>query len=351
MSTTIKGLAFHGPGNVTIDEVPMPEILEPGDAIVRIDKTAICGTDLHPYHGRMDIEDGAVLGHEFMGTVVAVGDQVLYCEEGDRVVGSFLVNCGKCFYCRRGQQMKCVAAMVFGLGMTFGDLQGAQAEYVRVPQADLVLRKVPDDVDDEQALFVGDILTTGYEAIRKAGMVPGDVVAVIGAGPVGLCAMMSAVALGASKVVAIDMVPERLALAESLGAIGANPAEQDVDDIVLDLTEWRGADVVVDAVGHESAFKATFPLVRPGGAVSVPGAYLEDTIDFPIGEFWLKNVSLYGGIANIPAHMDETLALVREGKLDPTAIISHRLSLDDAVKGYELFDSKEAMKVVLDPHA
>lgn len=349
--STMRGLAYYGPEDVRLEEVERPEVEAPGDVVLRIDTAAICGSDLHPYHGKLDIEEGFVLGHEYTGTVIDAGSGVDQLEEGDHVVGSFMVNCGKCWWCRRGQHSKCIGVGVFGMGMAFGDLPGAQAEYIRVPNADLTLRKIPDGVSDEQALFVGDILTTGYDAVRKAGITPGDTVAVVGAGPVGLCTMMAAKALGAGNVVAVDMIPSRLELAGSIGAIPVNPTEQEADDVVLDLTDWRGADLVVDAVGHESALQSCFPLVRMGGTISVPGVYNEDEITIPFGDMWLKNVTMFTGIANIQGHMDEVLELVKDGKLHPEVIISHRLGLSDAVEGYELFDRKEALKVLLDPAA
>jgi 2-desacetyl-2-hydroxyethyl bacteriochlorophyllide A dehydrogenase len=348
----MKGLAYFGPRDVRVEDVPKPTIEEPSDVLLRIDRAAICGTDLHPYHGRIEIEEGFVLGHEYMGTIEDKGDAVTQFEEGDRVVGSFFVSCGKCWFCRRGIYMKCIAIRVFGLGMAFGDLSGAQSEYMRVPEADLTLRKIPENgLEDDDILFIGDILTTGYDAVRKANMQPGDLVAVVGCGPVGLCTLMSARALGAGKVVAIDMVPERLKLAESLGAIAVNPKEDDPEDVIREMTEWRGADVVVDAVGHESALASTFSLVRQGGTISLAGMYVEDEASVPIGDMWLKNINLTCGVANIQGHMDEVLELVRDKRIDPKAIISHRLPLSEASKGYELFDAKEALKVVLDPKA
>jgi threonine dehydrogenase-like Zn-dependent dehydrogenase len=348
---TMQATTFYGPRDVRVEEVPRPEIEEPGDVLLRVERAAICGTDLHPYHGRMEIEEGFVLGHEYLGTIEAKGDGVTQFEEGERVVGSFFVSCGKCWFCRRGLPMKCMAIRVFGLGMVFGDLSGAQAQYMRVPEADLTLRQIPDDerLGDEDMLFVGDILTTGYDAVRKTDMRPGDVIAVVGCGPVGLCTVMAARALGAGRVVAIDMVPERLKLAESLGALTVNPSETDADDVVLELTNWRGADVVVDAVGSESALQACFPLVRMGGTISLPGMYVEDSAPVPIGDMWLKNITIIAGVANIQGHMDEVIELIRDGRLDPKVIISHRLPLSEAPKGYEMFDAKEALKVVLEP--
>jgi threonine dehydrogenase-like Zn-dependent dehydrogenase len=347
----MQATTFYGPRDVRVEEVPRPEIEEPGDVLLRVDRAAICGTDLHPYHGRMEIEEGFVLGHEYLGTIEAKGDGVTQFEDGDRVVGSFFVACGKCWFCRRGLPMKCVAIRVFGLGMVFGNLPGAQSQYMRIPEADLTLRPIPEDdtLGDEDVLFVGDILTTGYDAVRKTDMRPGDVIAVVGCGPVGLCTIMAARALGAGRVVAIDMVPERLTLAESLGALAVNPSETEADDVVLELTNWRGADVVVDAVGSEAALQACFPLVRMGGTISLPGMYMEDSAPVPIGDMWLKNITIIAGVANIQGHMDEVLELIRDGRLDPKVIISHRLPLSEAPKGYEMFDAKEALKVVLDP--
>jgi threonine dehydrogenase-like Zn-dependent dehydrogenase len=347
----MQALTFYGAHDVRVEEVPRPEISEPGDVLLRVDRAAICGTDLHPYSGRMEIEDGFVLGHEYLGTIEGKGEGVTEFEEGERVVGSFFVACGKCWFCRRGMPMKCMAIGVFGMGFAMGDLSGAQAQYLRVPEADLTLRKIPENggLEDEDVLFVGDILTTGYDAVRKTDMRPGDVVAVVGCGPVGLSTVMAARALGAGRVVAIDMVPERLKLAESLGAITVNPKETDADDVVLELTNWRGADVVVDAVGNEQALASCFPLVRMGGTITLPGMYVEDAAELPIGDMWLKNITVTAGVANIQGHMDEVLELIRDRRIDPKVMISHRLPLSEAPKGYEMFEAKEALKVVLDP--
>ena len=210
----MQAVVFHGPHDVRVEELPRPEIEEAGDVLLRVERAAICGTDLHPYSGRMEMEEGATLGHEYLGTIEAKGDGVTEFEEGERAVGSFFVACGKCWFCRRGLYMKCMMIRVFGMGFVLGDLNGAQAQYVRVPEADLTLRKLPEpdgaEFDDDDMLLVGDILTTGYDAVRKTDFRPGDVVAVVGCGPVGLCTIMAARALGAGKIVAGDMVPERL---------------------------------------------------------------------------------------------------------------------------------------------
>lgn len=344
----MRATVLRKPFEVGVEEIPVPQITSPSDVVLKVDLTAICGSDLHPYEGRVDLEDSIVLGHEFLGTVVEAGSGVGQVAVGDRAVASFLVNCGHCYWCRRNDVGRCIGGRVFGLGMAFGGLDGGQAEYILVPNADLVLRKLPEDVSDEEMLFVGDILTTGYEAVRRS-FRPGDTVAVVGAGPVGLCAAMSAVALGASQVVVVDKVGARLKEAEALGAIPVNADETDPSDAVLDLTDWRGADVVVDAVGHESALLSACSLVAAGGTLSIPGVYLEDSLSLPFGDLWLKGITLQGGVAAVPTYMDEVTALVRAGRLNPSRIISHRMGLSEVTEAYQMFHDRVATKVVLDP--
>jgi 2-desacetyl-2-hydroxyethyl bacteriochlorophyllide A dehydrogenase len=350
--TKMKAAVLYGPHDVRVEEVDRPSLADSGDVLLRVEMSAICGTDLHPYEGRIDIESGVVLGHEFLGTVEEVGDAVGQVEAGDRAVASCVVNCGHCWTCRRGDPGRCVGSRIFGLGIALGDLAGAQAEYVVVPNADLTLRKLPELVSssDEDLLFVGDIMTTGYEAVRRAAQ-PGDTVAVVGAGPVGLCAAMSAVALGASKTIVVDKVPERLKEAERLGAIAINADETDPADAVLDLTDWRGANVVIDAVGHESALVSACGLLAGGGTLSIPGVYLEEQLTLPFGDLWLKGVKVVTGVANIVNYMDEVIALTEAGKLNPASIISHRMGLSEAAEAYRMFEAHEATKIVLDPRS
>ncbi|WP_288337013.1 alcohol dehydrogenase catalytic domain-containing protein, partial [uncultured Gordonia sp.] len=294
----MKAAVLHAPHVLEVDDVPIPSISEPTDLLLKVEKTAICGTDLHPYEGRLELESDIILGHEFLGTVVEVGDAVTQFSEGDRAVSSCVVSCGACYQCRRHQPGNCAGSRIFGLGLALGDLDGGQAEYVVVPSADLTARAIPEgeNIDDEDILFAGDIMTTGHEAVARA-MRAGDIVAVVGAGPVGLCAAMSAVALGASKVIVVDKVAARLTEAEKFGAIGVNSGEVDGTDAVLDLSDWRGADVVVDAVGHPSALLAAIPLLRAGGTLSIPGVYTEESIDgFPFAELYLKGVKVEMGV-------------------------------------------------------
>lgn len=343
---------LRAPHVVEVADLPIPQIGSPTDILLKVERTAICETDLHPYEGRLEIEPDIVLGHEFLGTVVAAGDAVGQFTEGDRVVSSCVVSCGACYQCRRHQPGNCAGARIFGLGLALGDLVGGQAEYVVVPNADLTARRIPDAgvANDDDILFAGDIMTTGYEAVARA-MRPGDTVAVVGAGPVGLCAAMAARALGAGQVIVVDRVQARLKEAENLGAVGVNATEVDPGDAVLDLTDWRGADVVVDAVGHESALLSAIPLLRAGGTLSVPGVYTEDSIDMPFGELYLKGITVQMGVSHITEYIDEVIALSCAGKLNPSSIISHRMGLSEAAEAYRMFEAREATKIVLDPEA
>ncbi|MCE3552867.1 alcohol dehydrogenase catalytic domain-containing protein [Pseudonocardia sp. RS11V-5] len=347
---TMKAVVLRKPFEVVVDEVERPTITDPADVLLRVDLTAICGTDLHPYDGRIELEEDVVLGHEFVGTVVEVGSAVNLVSEGDRAVASCVVSCGHCRNCNRGRPGQCAGTRIFGLGLTFGSLSGGQAEYVVVPNADLTLRKLTDEGagNDEDKLFVGDIMATGYEAVRKV-IRPGDSVAVVGAGPVGLCAAMSANVLGASRVMVVDKVAARLKEAEAIGAVGIDASVTDPTEAVQDLTDWRGADVVIDAVGHPSALLSACALVASGGSISIPGVYLEDSIDIPFGDLYLKGVSIHQGVANIINYMDETLALIAAGKLDPSRFISHRMPMSEATEAYRMFAEREATKIVLDP--
>ena len=350
MPETMRAVILRAPHRVEVTEVPKPHIAEPTDILVRVERTAICGTDLHPYEGRLEIEPDVILGHEFLGTVEDVGDAVTQIAEGDRVVSSCVVSCGACYQCRRHQPGNCAGARIFGLGLALGDLAGGQAEYVVVPNADLTARVIPasGSASDDDILFAGDIMTTGYEAVARA-MRPGDTVAIVGAGPVGLCAAMAASAIGAVKVIVIDKVEARLKEAANHGALTVNGSEVDATDAVMDLTDWRGADVVIDAVGHESALISAISLVRAGGILSIPGVYTEDAITLPFGELYLKGVTVQMGVSHITEFMDEVITLSSAGRLRPSAMISHRMGLSEAVEAYRLFEAREATKIVLDP--
>ena len=255
----MRAVTFQAPGEVRVDDVPEPEILEATDAIVRIEASGVCGSDLHIYHGRVKIDPGFTIGHEYVGTVTAVGDDVRNVSVGDRVLGCFQTACGHCFFCRRGWFHKCDASRTFGHGATLGSLQGTQADQALVPSADLVLRKVPDGMSEDVALFAGDVMGTGYHAAAESGLAPGDTAAVLGLGPVGLCAVQAAFAVGAAHVIAIDTVPERLKMAESFGAEAVHLTEQDPRAAAKAATEGRGVDACIDAVGDPRALELAHP--------------------------------------------------------------------------------------------
>ncbi|MDQ6692195.1 MAG: alcohol dehydrogenase catalytic domain-containing protein, partial [Candidatus Dormibacteraeota bacterium] len=299
----MRALTFQGPRTVRVDELPRPSLQGPDDALVKVSTTAICGSDLHLYHERIPIQAGAVLGHEFAGTIVEIGENVRRFKPGDRVVACFFSFCGHCVNCRRGWFSQCEVKGVFGYGQSFGNLGGGQAEYCLVPHANHTLELIPEAVSDEQALFVGDILATGYFGADRARIRPGDTVAVVGAGPVGLMAVMSAQLFGASQVYAIDMVPDRLALATELGAIPVNPAEGNAAKQVKALTRGQGTDCSIECVGLSATIETAIYSVRPGGTVSVVG--VPETLEgnFPFTRVWWNNLTYTGGVCNVPAYM------------------------------------------------
>ena len=326
----------------------MPELVAPDDAIVRVDVTGVCGSDLHIYHGRLKIEPGFTIGHEYVGTVVEAGEGVNRVDVGDRVAGCFLTACGTCFHCMRGEYHRCMEARSFGLGGTMGSLPGTQAEYALVPHANLTLRAVPDGVSDDVALFAGDVMGTGYHGVLESGLRAGEVAAVLGLGPVGLCAVQVAKLQGA-RVIAIDSVEQRLALAESFGATPLHLGEQDVKAEVRRLTEKRGGvDVAIDAVGHPEVLDMAIRLTRSCGRVQCIGVYAERG-EVHLGLAWLKSLTIKGGQANVIAHLDHVLSMLTDGLLDPSPLVTHHMRLDDAPEAYAIFDRREALKIVLTP--
>src|SRR5215207_11026197 len=346
----MQAVTFQAPGEVRVEERPEPELIERDDAIVKVEATGVCGSDLHIYHGRVQIEPGFTLGHEFVGTVVAAGDAVTEVAEGDRVLGCYCSACGKCFFCRRGLFHKCDESRVFGHGATLGSLQGAQAEQVLVPRANLTLRRVPDGMSDDAALFAGDVMGTGYHAVVAAGLRPGDTAAVLGLGPVGLCAVQAARACGAANVVGVDTVADRLEVARGFGAEAVHLTEEDPRAAVKAASEGRGADVVVDAVGHPDALDMACRMARKAGTVSVVGVYAE-RCEVHMGVVWIKALRLVTGHANVIAHVDTVISLIEAGLLDPSPLVTHHMPLSDAPEAYAAYDRREALKIVLSPEA
>ena len=345
----MKALTFQGAGDVKVMDVPKPAIKGPGDALVRVTLGSVCGSDLHILHGHTPMNAGAVLGHEFVGVVEDVGSEVKRFQAGDRVVSSFFTACGHCTLCRKGWFNQCVDKATFGHGEYFGGLGGGQAEYVVVPNADHTMESIPASMADEQAIFVGDILSTGYFGAERAEIKPGDVIAVVGAGPVGLMATMCAQLFGPARTFVIDMVDSRLEIAEELGGIPINSKRVHPVQAIEAETDGIGADSSIECVGLLPAVDTAIQCVRGGGTISMVGVPSAVLGDFPYMRMWLKSLSFRAGWCNVQAYMRPLLDLVAAGRLHPEKIISHRMKLEDAEEAYRMFDAREATKIVLTP--
>lgn len=361
----MKAICWYGRKDVRVEDVPEPRLLTRRDAIIKTSLTAICGSDLHLYHGEIPgMEEGDILGHEFMGEVVEVGTEVPNLKKGDRVVASCCIACGNCFFCQHGMTSLCdnsnpntsgngsSPAGFFGYSHMFGGYAGGQAQYVRVPFADFGLCRIPDSVDDEQALFLTDGFPTGYMAVENCNIKPGDTIAIWGCGPVGQFAIRSAFLLGAERVIAIDRVASRLSMAAAGGAEPVNFDENDVCERLFQLTAGRGPDACIDAVGMTApdALREAIAACRKGGTVSLPGVCAGRVDKFPLGTAFTKGLTLRTGPTNVHKYLQPLLARIENGEIDPSFVISHRLPLHDGPKGYQLFDARdECIKVVLRP--
>jgi alcohol dehydrogenase len=343
----VKAVVLAGVGDVRVEEVPDAELLEPTDAIVAVRAAAICGADLFPLHGLTPgFENGTVMGHEFAGVVVDKGDAVSGVEVGQRVVNTSMVADGTCPACRAGRVTQCSGRALFGYSGVYPRLDGGQAELVRVPQADRALRALPDEVSDDAAVFLADILPTGHGAVVRGGVSPGDTVVVVGCGPVGPMAVLCAAGV-AGRLIAVDGVAARRGLAERLGAEAVEPER--AADAVAEATGGLGADVVIEAAGSAGGLDASLKLARGRGVVSVVGAHFEP--DYPLDNALMfeRELTLRFSIGDPTADGALLLGKLASGELDPTAVITHRLPLADAAEAYRLFDSREATKVVLTP--
>ena len=392
----MKALVWHGRYDMRCDTVPDPVIEQDRDAIIKVTSTAICGSDLHLYDAYIPtMEKGDIVGHEFMGEVVEVGKGNSKLKVGDRVVVPFTICCGECFFCKKGLWSVCersnrtpdlekkayghATAGLFGYSHMLGGFAGGQAEYVRVPYADVSPFKVPDGLTDEQVLFLTDIFPTGYMAAENCGIEQGDTVAVWGCGPVGQFAIKSAYMLGAERVIAIDTVPERLAMAKA-----NNPdlelidfEKEDVNERLNELTKGRGPDRCIDAVGLEAHGHGEFDAVmdrtkaalgvatdrihvlrqavfncRPGGTVSVPGVYGGFVDKFPMGAIVQKGLTIRSGQTHVNRYLQTLCDRIQHGEIDPSFIITHRVSLEDGAKAYDIFKKKQdgCIKVVMHPN-
>jgi 2-desacetyl-2-hydroxyethyl bacteriochlorophyllide A dehydrogenase len=338
-----------GPERVELKDVPKPEVTESTTAVVRITRAGICGSDLYLYDGRMEIEPDFPLGHEYVGVVEEVGPEVRLIEVGDRVAGSFSVSCGRCGPCQRGIHQRCLMLRFIGFGFAFGDLPGAQSQYIGVPEADLTLRKVPDAISDDAAVLLGDNIVTAVDVLHRGRFQPGQTVAVMGAGPTGLLTAQAALALGAGAVIVSDRVGHRLRCAEGIGATAVDVTTDDPADAVLELSGFQGADLVVEATSTAQATADAVALVAKGGVIAVTSVHADGEVTIPLGEMWLKDVELVMHQVDVQARLDEVVALVAAGRLRPEVVITHRLGLEDVAEGYRLAASREAGKVVLTP--
>lgn len=389
----MKAVCWNGITDVRVETVPDPTILNPRDAIIRVTSTAICGSDLHLYDGYIpSMRKGDILGHEFMGEVVEVGPEVMNLKVGDRIVAPFPISCGRCFFCENEMTSLCDnsnpnawmteklygygVAGIYGYSHLMGGYAGGQAEYVRVPFADVDHIKIPDGLSDDQVLFLSDIFPTGYQAAEVCDIKPGQTVAVFGCGPVGQFAIRSALLLGAEQVIAIDRFPERLRMAAQVQGVKAlNYEECDVMEALKEMTGGRGPDATIDAVGMEAhgtgipalydkakqtvrlqtdrptALRQAILACRKGGVVSIPGVYGGFIDKMPIGAAFNKGLTLRMGQTHVHRYLKPLLGYIQEGKIDPTVIITHRLPLEEAPHGYEIFKHKEekCVKVVLQP--
>lgn len=389
----MKAVCWYGKFDVRVENVPDPKLLNDRDAIIKITSTAICGSDLHLYHGVIPtMLPGDILGHEFMGEVVETGKAVKNLRKGDRVVVPFTIACGSCFFCKRLLWSLCdnsnpnaaIAEGVYGFSPSglfgyshmLGGYAGGQAEYARVPFADVGPIKVPEGLTDEQVLFLSDIFPTGYQAAENCGIQPGDTVAVWGCGPVGLFTIKSAYLLGAERVIAIDHIPERLQLAaEKCGAETIDYRTANVGETIKDLTGGRGPDACIDAVGMEAhgnsidnlldkglmfaglttdrphVLREAITVCRKGGVVSIPGVYGGFVDKLPLGAAHAKSLTFKMGQTHVHRYLKPLMEHVQNGKIDPSFLITHRIPLDDAARAYKVFDNKEenCIKVVMKP--
>ena len=387
----MRALTYHGSKDVRVDTVPDPALAAPDDIILRVTATAICGSDLHLYRGKIpDLHTGDVLGHEFMGVVEEVGAGVMDLRPGDRVVIPFVIACGECFHCRLTEFAACETtntgkgavvnqkgirppAALFGYSHLYGGVSGGQAEFVRVPKANVGPLRIPDALSDEQVLFLSDILPTGYQAAINAGVKPGSTVAIFGAGPVGLMSAACCRLLGAETIFMVDHLPYRLAFAQQ--TYGVTPIDftkvEDPAEYIITQTNGRGVDATIEAVGFEAegsalesalttlkvegssgvAIRQCIAATRRGGTVSIPGVYAGFIHGFLLGDAFDKGLTFKMGQTHVQRLMPELLDHIGEGRLDPGVIVTHRLSLEDAVRGYEIFDRKEedCRKVILTP--
>jgi alcohol dehydrogenase len=341
----MKAVVYQSKNVVKVQEVALPEIKLSTDALIKVTSTAICASDVHVLKEGTP-KPGSIMGHEYCGEVVEIGSSVLKLQKGDRVAGSPVYNCGNCYYCRNGQQSLCENGECISSPVN----QGTQAEFARIPYADNTLTKIPDGLTDEDVIFTGDILSTGYTGLLRSHAAIGDSVAIFGAGPVGLCSVACSPLFGACPAVAVDVLDYRLDIARQFGAITINATREDPVVRIKELTNGRGVDLGIEAAGLESTLKGCFSATRRGGTVSILGT-VPESFNFKLSERFFDIFSLNIGYGD-QNHREELINLIRHGKLNLKPLITHILPLSEAARGYEIFDKKldNCIKVVFKPH-
>ncbi|BBB90496.1 MAG TPA: alcohol dehydrogenase [Methylomusa anaerophila] len=338
MQGTMKALVYHGPENISLDEVPIPQIIKDDDAIVKVTTTTICGTDIHIWHGGVpEVESPRILGHEFCGEIIEIGSAVHNVKVGDRCAISCITQCGECFYCKQGIYSHCeTGSWIFGYM-----IDGCQAEYVRVPHANLGCHIIPKELTDEDVLCVADILSTGYFGAENANIQPGETVLVSGCGPVGMCAMAASRLWGPARVIAVDIIQERLdfAIKNGYADIALNPKNCDIVEQVKKLTYGRGADRCIEGVGAAPTLQLALDCVRPGGNVSVIGVF-EKPFELAMNKLWIQNITLSMGLVNAN-RIPFLIELIKTGKINMRPLITHHAPLNDILKGYDIFGGKK----------
>jgi threonine dehydrogenase-like Zn-dependent dehydrogenase len=347
----MKALVFHGPNDIRIENVPKPEAGF-GEAIIKVTLTTICGTDIHILSGGYPVKPGLIIGHEFVGVVDSLGPDVTGFKPGDRVAVGAITPCGTCFYCQNGASSQCGGALG---GWKFGNtINGAQAEYIKVPSAQANLAPIPDELTDEQVLFVGDIMTTGFSASDSAKVKIGDSVAIFAQGPVGLCATVGARLSGATKIITVESIPERVEMSKRMGAdIVLNPVGNNIPAQIKELTGGYGVDVAIEALGTQVTFENCIRSVRPGGVVSSLGVY-ESNVTIPLDAFGagIADIDIFSTLCpGGSERLRRMINVIQSGRADLTPLITHTFNLDDIVEGYRIFGKKldKVLKVAIRP--
>jgi len=337
----MKAVVFHGNGDIQFESVPDPAIIHPSDALLRVTTSSICSTDIHiKHHGNeMKVTPGTILGHEFVGVIEEIGKGINHFSPGDRVAVSCTYSCGECYYCKKQLYSQCLTGACFG-AMGDGFNHGAHAEFIRVPYASRIMHNIPDELSDEDVLFVGDILSTGLFGAELGNVKKGDTAVVCGAGPVGICVMLVARLYGASKIIALEKNTHRAALIVEQGLADhvIDPSEEKPSGIIKDLSHGRGADVVIDASGDPRSFGNLFNYVRPGGSIALIGVY-NDSVNFPIYKYWWKNLTIRMGLVETNK-MEQLMEWIRQGRINTRFLITHTLPFNEIMKGYDIMDKK-----------